>query len=319
MDGLHVNVLNPRKGTGKKKGAGKTMASKRPRNKKGQFKKGGKGGGSKKGRTSNPSKGGGGGGSKKKKPRRSNPNSNGATAMSIGHGMKNFWPKFLGKLWVVWVVRRFGNLAGQAGGINWGTGSLIPGAGQTYSPFRGRSWTMANYAVGYFGLKIMANMLLKNRGAAWAHAFFHSGFDSLVSRLVWTEAFARSPWLQQQFGQPAGQAAGQVAGQVVRDPQTGQTRMFYDGRWQDLQGAAGQIVHADAMMGAADFGQLIHATPLDGGDMGQPVHADALMGNTHPGDAAARAAYAQNPEGVADPYSRDYMGTADPYASMYSN
>lgn len=185
--------------------------------------------------------------------------------MTIASGLKNIWPRVLGKLWVVWAVRRWGGMT------PWGTGSMIPGAPATSSPFAGRSWTMSNYLIGYLALKFAAGMLIRHKGSAWAHAFFHGGFDSLATKLIWTEAFARSPWLQQQFGA--------IPGQVMTDPNTGQTYMQQNAAWQALQGAAGQVVTASPLDG---FGQLVTASPLDGTPMGQVVTQSALDGDSPP-------------------------------------
>lgn len=291
IPGVHVNVLNRAK-TGKK---GKTMAGKTPpRGKDGKFKKGGRRGGKKK-RSGNPS---GGGGGKKKKKRRSNPNGGGGGGgMTLWSATKQIWPRVLGKLWVVWAVRRFGGITG------WGSGSLFS-TQEYHSPFRGRSWTIGNYIVGYLALKLAAQMLAKSgRGRAWAREFFQGGFDSLATRLLWTEAFARSPWMQEQFGQ--------VQGQTYRDPSTGQTYMFWDGQYQAMQGAEhGQLVEATAMDG---MGQLVEASAMDGADgFGQLVDATALDGfgqqmpRGTPQSEAIAAAYQQT--GGVDPYATAYQG-----------
>ena len=225
--------------------------------------------------------------------------------MTIQAGLKDFWPRFLGKLWVVWAVRRWG------ANTPWGTGSVIPGAPAQSSPFAGRSWTMSNYIIGYIALKFAARFLQGNRGSAWAHNFFRGGFDALATKLVWTEAFARSPWLQQQFGQPP-------QGQVQQSPD-GQTWMMQDGQLQALQGSMGQLQQASVYDG---HGQIVDANALDG--FGQIAVASPLdgMGDMMPSgtaqDEATRAAYAQS--GSTDPYTADYLGHAhrDPYVSSYN-
>lgn len=301
MDGLYLNVLNPRKGSGKRRK--KNMPK---RGKDGKYKKGGR----RKPRKRNPSVAAA--APRRRRRRRArrrtrNPSSGGGGgSYTIASGLKNFWPRFLGKLWVVWAVRRFGNFSGL------GTGSVIPGAPATASPFAGRSWTMGNYIVGYLALKFVANMLTRNRGREWVNNFFHGGFDALATKLVWTEAFARSPWLQGQFGQ-----TGHQQGAVMQDPNTGQTYMMQGGQWQALQGM-GQMVEEGPLDG---FGQLVDAGPLDGG-MGQLVDAGPMdgMGQMMPLDTprseATDAAYGGR--GSSDPYTASYMGHRDPYAATYA-
>ena len=215
--------------------------------------------------------------------------------MTIASGLRHIWPRILGKLWVVWAVRRWG-----------GQGSLWPGAPAMQSPFAGRSWTIGNYIVGYIALRLAAGALARARGSAWAHQFFHGGFDALATKLVWTEGFARSPWLQQQFGHHhhhMGQlmtaspldGMGATEGQVHED-QSGQTWMYMDGAWQALQGhdAYGQLVTASPLDG---FGQLVTASPLDG--IGHAMPRDT------PRPEAIQAAYQQ--AGGVNPYATAYM------------
>ena len=280
--------------------------AKAKRNKDGTFKKKGK----KKKRKKNPGGGGGGGGGGKKKGRRRRRTSNpwGSRSMTIMGGLKDFWPRFFGKLWVVWAVRRFGAFT------PWGTGSVIPGQPQLQSPFAGRSWTMGNYITGYIALKFAAQWLARTRGGSYAHQFFQGGFDALATKLVWTEAFARVPWLQQQFGAHQGN--------VMQTPD-GQTWMMGpNGQWQALQGF-GQVVQASPLDG---MGQIVQASPLDGmggtDGFGQIVHATALDGmgqalpSSTPEDESRRLAY--NMSGSRDPYASSYMGHADPYATAYN-
>jgi hypothetical protein len=215
--------------------------------------------------------------------------------MTIMGAAKDIWPRLLGKLWVVWVVRRFGGFTGM------GTGSIFTPTQELHSPFQGRSWTLGNYIVGYLGLKLAAGMLARGRGSGWARSFFMGGFDALASKLVWTEGFARNPWLQQQFGQ--------VQGQTYIDPQSGQQYMFYDGAWQAMQGTdgMGQLVQASEMDG---MGQLVQASEMDG--FGQLVTASELDGFGYqmptdtPRDQGIAAAYQQT--GGVDPYTTAYQG-----------
>lgn len=209
--------------------------------------------------------------------------------MTLASAVKDFWPEFLGTLFVVWAVRRWG-----------GQGSVWPNAPQFNSPFAGRSWTMGNYIVGYIALKLAASALYRMRGARWAVDFYRGGVKSMLKKLVWTEGFARSPWLQQQFGAHGamgqlvtagpldGMPMGQVDGQVMQLP-NGQTMMWLNGQWNALQGN-------DA------FGQLVTAGPLD---------ADLTEGMGHqmtratPVEEALRAAYQGT--GAVSPYATAYQ------------
>lgn len=194
---------------------------------------------------------------------------------------------------MVWVVRRFGDVA-----PGMGTGSLIPGAAATSSPFAGRSWTLGNYIVGYLGVWAAARMLSRGGRAGFATAFFHGGTDALFTKLVWTEAFARSPWLQQQFGRyGAGPwpAMGAYPGRVGVDP-SGQMWMYRDGAYQAMQGleVAGPL---DALEEAGPLDGLESAGPLDG--MGHFIPSSAIEAKD-----AQVARYSQT--GYTNPYQAAY-------------
>lgn len=291
VPGFEVQILNPRKKTRRKAKGKKKMAK---RDSKGRYlpKAGGKR--RKKRRRNNPS-GSGGGGGRSRRRRRRNPEGGGGS-LTIASATKDWWPKFLGKLFVAYAVRRWG-----------GQGSVWPGAGQMMSPLAGRSWTLWNYIVGYLALRVVAGFLSKGGRAAFGAQFFRGGFDLLLTKAVWTEGFARSTWLQEQFGQhyaPLGQADG-----AVTYDQSGQGWMMMDGQWQALQGM-GQLVTAGPLDGR--MGQLVTAGPLDGYGFGQLVTAgplDDYMGHQMPrGTSTAEginAAYQQT--GGTDPYATAYM------------
>lgn len=290
VPGFEVQILNPReKGKKKRRSKGKKKMAKR--NSKGQFVKKGK-----RRRKNNPSGGGGGGGKRRK--RRRNPSNGNGGSLTIASATRDWWPKFLGKLFVAYAVRRWG-----------GQGSVWPAAGQLNSPLAGRSWTLGNYIVGYLALRVFAGFLSKGGRSAFGAAFFRGGFDLLLTKAVWTEGFSRSTWLQEQFGQAGHYAPlGQADGAVTYD-QSGQGWMMMDGQWQALQGM-GQLVTAGPLDGG--MGQLVTAGPLDGYGFGQLVTAGPLddymghqMPHSTPAPQAVHAAYQQT--GGINPYATAYM------------
>jgi len=208
---------------------------------------------------------------------------------SIGSDFRDAIPRFLGKLWVAWAVRRWG--------AQFGTGGMF---GQAHvSPTAGESWTFGQYALGYiaanFGARMFARMLHID-----AAKFRQGGLDLVFTKLFWTEGIARSQWAQTQFGTPhyGHQMLGQAEGDVREGP-NGQLWMMQNGQWIALQGAhGGQLVTASKL-----DGQLVAASRLDGvGSYGHALPQDT------PSDFATMAAYSRT--GSANPYVQSRLAGA---------
>lgn len=206
----------------------------------------------------------------------------------------------MGKMWVSFAVQRWG-----------GAGGLFAGEA-TQSRFMGRSWTFRNYMIGlvaaYAGAKLLART---GWGRNYAKDFWTGGFSAIVSKLLWTEGFSRSPMLQQAFGQ-------QYPNQVYQDG-NGTTWVNRDGAWQSMMG--GQLVDASAL-----DGQLVDASALDGGNFGQLVDADYMDGRfrgmghylpSNTSDQENRAAMYRG-DGSKNPYQSSYHGTVGAFSGAYA-
>lgn len=180
--------------------------------------------------------------------------------------VKSWLPAMVGKLFVAFAVRRWG----QQGSM-FGT--------QATSPMAGTSWTMGGYVVA-----ILATMLGAKLFGRWISAseFKRGAWDLILTKLVWTEGFSRSPWMQQTFGQ--------AEGQVTVDG-SGQTWIFQGGRWQAMQG-------------------LVEQSPLDGLVEQSPLDGAAGYGYGHllPADTPAKEARhaAYQGSGYSNPYDAAY-------------
>jgi hypothetical protein len=179
--------------------------------------------------------------------------------------VKDFVPRLLGKLFVAFAVRRWGQ-----------QGSIM--GGQSQSPMYGNSWTLGGYVVAVLATHIGARLFGKFISSA---GFKQGGWDLILTKLVWTEGFARSPWLQQTFGQ----AEGQV--QVGPD---GQSWILQGGQWNAMQG----IVESSPLDG------IVESSPLDGAGS---AYGHLLPADT-PADVAAAAAY--QGAGFTSPYDAAY-------------
>jgi hypothetical protein len=199
---------------------------------------------------------------------------------ALGADLRDAWPRFLGKLWVAWAVRRWG--------AQFGGGGLF-GTPQT-SPTAGESWTLGQYFIGYLALTVGSNFF--GRWVSPAQ-FRQGGIDLLFTKLAWTEGIARSQWAQTQFGAAT---YGQAEGDVQQTPD-GQTWLQQGGQWVALQG---QLVQSSPLDGA-----LVSASPLDGA--GSYGMGHQLTPETDP--ALAIAAHYQR-TGARSPYAAPYLAGA---------
>lgn len=267
-----VHVINPK--AGRKKTTKKKAAKNTARRKKGPKKVAKKKAASKKRkrraapkaaprkrRRSNPAP------KKKKRRRRKNPDGVGMLGLGglIGEAKKAL-PRLAGKLAVAWAVRRWG-----------GTGSVW-GGGVVTSPTAGESWTWKQYGiallVAQFGPKVFGKFVD-------ASGFRQGAMDLIVTKAVWTEGIARSPWAQQQFG----------TGDVMADPGNGQLYWDQGGRQVAMQG----------LVQASSLDALVEASPLDGPN-------DYSYGHLMPTGTSAQeqATGLYQGSGYVDPYHAAY-------------
>lgn len=175
---------------------------------------------------------------------------------SIGGGItrefQRFMPRLAGKLWVAWVVRRWGALGGAGG--------QLLGGGATQSWTAGSSWTLGQYILAgvaiHFGSKIFGRVMP-------AEQFREGGWDLILTKLVWTEGISRSDWAKAQFGSP----------RVAYSPGSGQAWMEQGGQWSALQGEE----------------RIVEASPLDGTRIREASALDG-MGHLLPPDVSASVA-----------------------------
>lgn len=168
--------------------------------------------------------------------RRRNPSRTGGTiGAQLSRQVKGWAPRFLGKLWVAWLVRRWG-----------GRGQLFGGdVVQSYTA--GASLSFGQYILGAIGVHVGAMVFGSFKFINKAE-FLDGGYDYLLTKLVWTEGFARNGWAKQQFGN------------VRYSPGSGQTWVQQGDQWAAMQGAMG-----DALVEASPLdGELVEASPLDG-------------------------------------------------------
>jgi len=169
--------------------------------------------------------------------RRRNPEGFGGGIMSE---VNRFLPRLLGKLFVAFLVKRWG-----------GQGSLMsPTAMQ--SPTLGGSWTMGQYVLAAVGAHLGAKVFGRFINA---EQFKQGAYDLILTKLVWTEGLSRSPWLQATFGA--------AEGEVKYNEQTGQMEIFQGGRWQMMQGYD-DMSGSDLVTASPLDGELVAASPLDG-------------------------------------------------------
>ena len=88
----------------------------------------------------------------------------------------------------------------------------------------GTSWTPGAYVVA-----VIAAIAGSRLAGRWidSRKFSEGAWDLILTKLIWTEGIARSPWLQTSFGQ--------AEGQVTMD-ENGQTWIYQGGAWQSMQG-----------------------------------------------------------------------------------
>ncbi len=137
---------------------------------------------------------------------------------------------FAGEMFAGWVAQRFGS--GQLAFPG------VPAAPLPTSPFAGSSWPIWTYFATALGGQFVGNWVGRTVGKEAERDFRKGVALSIVRKLVYTEGFARQPWMQQTFGNT-----------LVR---TTDGNTFY-------QAGAGQPYNA--MMG---YGQVLEARPLDG-------------------------------------------------------
>jgi len=206
----------------------------------------------------------------------------------------------MGKMFTSFAVQRWG-----------GTGGLFGPA--MASRFMGRAWPFRNYVVGLIAAYVGAKLLARTGwGRGYAKDFWIGGFSAIVSKLLWTEGFSRSPLLQGAFGQ-------QQAFPNAWVQSDGTTWANRDGSWQSMMG--GQLVDASAL-----DGQLVDASALDGGHFGQLVDADYMDGrfrgmghalpHSTPNEEDRAAGY--RGDGSRNPYQSAYHGTVGAFSGAYN-
>lgn len=143
-------------------------------------------------------------------------------------------PAFAGKLFVAFAVRRIGTLGGQQ----------LLGGGPVISPTAGTSWGFGQYIVAglatHFGSKLFKRVLDPA-------GFRRGGYDLILTKLVWTEGIARSPWAAEAFGN-YGPSYNQ---------RTGQT-------WLSTGGGRSVAMQGELVEASPLDGELVEASPLDG-------------------------------------------------------
>lgn len=176
----------------------------------------------------------------RRNPTRHNPTRRRRARKAIGTGitaltneLKPALQRTLGMLVAGWAVRRWSSTPG----------GIWPGQAHT-SPTAGEGWSLPQYAIAG-AIAMWAPPLLKR--FIDPREFRRGVVDLMVQKLVYTEAIARSPMLQRQFG----------TGDVAYDGH--QAYVESGGRWNAMQG----LVEKSALDG------LVEMSPLDGmGDMG---------------------------------------------------
>lgn len=161
--------------------------------------------------------------------------------LNIGSRVAAWVPGMLGKLWVAFIVRRMGGM-GMGGSLF----SSVGGGQPPVSPMLGQSWGFGQYVFAAIGLHVGAKIFGRFVNAS---EFVKGGWDLILTKALWTEGFARSPWMQATFGQGEGE--------VRYDEGSGQMFIYQGGRWQAMQGFDG-LVQASPMDG------IVAASPLDG-------------------------------------------------------
>jgi hypothetical protein len=116
-----------------------------------------------------------------------------AKAMTFSGGLKGLGGRMAGKFVVSYVSQQYAIRFS-------GAGSLLPGGGAFTSSYRGQSWTLGQYIASYVGLQVACRLMSKMKNSSFATEMFQGGFDTLATKLIWTEGFSRVPMLQQTFG-----------------------------------------------------------------------------------------------------------------------
>ncbi len=177
--------------------------------------------------------------------RRRNPSLSGMKAGFMGE-VNKWLPAFAGKLFVAFAVRRIGALGGQQ----------LLGGGPVISPTAGTSWGFGQYIVAglatHFGSKLFKSVLDPS-------GFRRGGYDLILTKLVWTEGIARSPWAAEAFGNYGPRYS----------PRTGQT-------WLSTPGGGSVAMQGELVEASPLDGELVEASPLDG----SPVSASYGPGDT---------------------------------------
>ncbi len=217
---MKVNIVNESKKTKGKPVAGK----KKKRKKSSSFTAV-----AKRPRRNNPAKK-----KKRRSKRRDNPNKLFSGVVSMFSGVGGM---IAGEMFAGWVSQRMG--AGQ-----------LPFPGATplpASPYGGTQWSLWSYLAIAVGGQFAANLVGRMAGPEAKKNFKRGVALSVARKLLWTEGFARQPWLQQAFGNT-----------LVR---TNDGNTYY-------QAGAGQPYNAMMGFGAT----ILEARPLDGSSI-QPKTA----------------------------------------------
>jgi hypothetical protein len=195
-------------------------------------------------------------------------------------------PAVLGKMWLAFLARRFGG--------TWGT-SAFGGGETTPSPYHGQSWPVQAYVIGFVG-SLVGSKLVNRFWPGRGYHFHRGAVENMLTRLLWTEGFARSPFMQTAFGR--------VPMHSVADVPSGTRWALTPQGWVSMMG----------LTPARPLDGLTPARPLDGlaAARGIDMKSGGIGGRRYLGHALPESA--QEREMAA--FSRS--GFKNPYQAVYS-
>ena len=160
------------------------------------------------------------------------------------------------------------------------------------SPFAGKAWSGYNYFLGLGSAWVVAQIVKRFR-PRFARNLWRGALEDSVTRMIWTEGFARWPQGQQWFGQMPMMGSESVMGPgtVIDEPNHQRYIMLPDGNAVSMMGTHGFDAYSDSLVTASALDGLVESSPLDS------------LVPVGPGDSLAR--------------NRARVDTTSPYESGY--